>query len=148
MGWNFWDTALAVAAARRWYRLPYVNAAMEMTRLDGWIRYTSRRTHHDADRAEFVARYRAHGDPFVPASASIDAWLTERYRLYVADGRGAVGYADIDHAPWLLRRGEAEIGVNTMAQAHGLRIPNAPALLHVAERQVVKIGLPRRLALR
>src|SRR3989442_4778967 len=24
---------LAVAAARRWYRLPYVNAAMEMTRL-------------------------------------------------------------------------------------------------------------------
>jgi uncharacterized protein YqjF (DUF2071 family) len=131
---------LAVAVARRWYALPYHHAHMSMRPAGDWIVYTSRR----ADgRAEFRARYRPAGPAFEAAAGSLEAWLTERYCLYTTKA-GRTYRADIDHVPWALRPAEAEIEVNTMAAAAGIRLPSIPPRLHFAGRQDVVAWAPRR----
>src|SRR5687768_3312340 len=73
---------LAVAAARRAYRLPYFRAEMEIRVRGEWIRYQSRRVSSDGQPAELAGRYRPVGAPIPPGQGSLEHWLTERYCLY------------------------------------------------------------------
>jgi uncharacterized protein len=135
---------VAVAIARRWFHLPYFRARMRL-RLDGdWIAYESRRTHRGFPGGEFRGRYRAAGPVFRSAPGSLEAWLTERYALYAADRRGRIYRGDIHHLPWPLQPAEAEIAVNTVADAHGLVLPDPPPLLHFARRLDVVAWPPVR----
>ena len=52
---------LTVEGARRWFHLPYVHAAMSMTRQDDSVDYVSRRTDPGVPAASFTARYRPTG---------------------------------------------------------------------------------------
>lgn len=135
---------VAVAVARRWYRLPYYRAAMRWQRAEGEVGYESRRTHRGAPSAQLRARYRAVGPPFRAASGSFDEWPTERYCLYTV-ARGRVYRGDIWHPPWPLQRAEAEIAVNTMADPLAIRLPEVAPVLHFAQRQAVKIWPLRRV---
>lgn len=122
---------LAVEVARRWYQLPYFNARMRM-RADGeWINYASRRTHRGALLAEFRGRYRPVGEVYHAQPGSLEHWLTERYCLYTLT-QGQVYRGEIHHGPWPLQPAQAEIELNTMAEAHGLNLPARPPLLHFA----------------
>jgi uncharacterized protein len=144
-------SALAVAAARAFFHLPYFRAEMslvegeapgagpasgapngaEAARL-GEIRYQSRRTHGGAPPAEFLGRYRPTGAPYSSQPGSLEHWLTERYCLYAVDPRGRVFRGDIHHLPWPLQPAELSLERNTMAQAAGFGpLPGAP-LLHFA----------------
>jgi uncharacterized protein YqjF (DUF2071 family) len=125
-------SGLAVAAARRLYRLPYFHARMAIDRVGGEVRYASER-----DDARFRGWYRPVGAPFQPAPGTLEHWLIERYCLYTLDDRGRVLRAQIHHPPWRLRAAEAEIEENTMA--HGLH--GAPLLHHAARQDVVLWGL-------
>jgi uncharacterized protein YqjF (DUF2071 family) len=130
-------SSLAVAAARHTYRLPYFRARMSIARDADDIRFTSRRTAHEAPtRAEFRARYAPVGDPFHAPNGSLDQWLTERYCLYTFDEHRRVQRADIHHPPWPLQRAEADIDRNTMTAEIALDLPDEP-LLHYARRQDV-----------
>jgi uncharacterized protein YqjF (DUF2071 family) len=135
-------SALAVAAARVAYRLPYFRARMRIERRDGWIGYASRRTDPNGAPARFEARYRPVGPAAPPAPGTLDRWLTERYCLYTLDRRRRVLTADIHHSPWPLRAAEADIAVNTMADAAGVALDEPPALLHFARRQDVLFWPP------
>ena len=73
------------------------------------------------------------GAVFRSQVGTLDYWLTERYCLYAAHG-GHVYRGDIHHAPWPLQPAEAEIGVNTMALASGIALPETAPLLHYAHR--------------
>ena len=64
---------------------------------------------------------------------TLEAWLTERYCLYLVT-RGQVFRGEIHHPQWPLQRAEAEIIANTMAASHGLILPDTPPLLHFAAR--------------
>lgn len=130
---------LAVAGARRAYRLPYFKARMERHDSDGWIGYRSRRASRDGEPAELAARYRPTGTEAPAAPGSLEHWLTERYCLYTLDADGSVLRADIHHPPWPLRAAEADLERNTMAEPHGLELGAPPALLHFARRQDVLI---------
>src|SRR5579871_4079287 len=57
-------SALAVAAARRWFHLPYFRAEMSCRQTGERIDYTSRRTHARAHTAEFSASYEPIGEIF------------------------------------------------------------------------------------
>jgi uncharacterized protein YqjF (DUF2071 family) len=92
--------AVAVAAARRAYRLPYFAADMELRASGSSIDYRSRRVSSDGLPAELQGRYRPVGPPAPPAPGSLEHWLTERYCLYTLDDRGALLRADIHHPPW------------------------------------------------
>lgn len=136
---------VAVAVARRWYRLPYYRAAMRWRSAGGEVTYESRRTHRGAPPAELRARYRPHGDPFTAAPGSFDEWPTERYCLYTVARGGRVYRGEIRHPRWPLQRAEAEIAVNTMTEPLGIVLPAVGPVLHFARRQEVKIWPLRRV---
>lgn len=128
---------LAVATARRAYRLPYFHARMSIGRDAGETRFTSRRLSDEAPaRADFRARYRPISEPFHAPGDSLEHWLTERYCLYTFDERRRIQRGDIHHPPWPLQAAEADIEINTMAAEIGLDLPDPP-LLHYARRQDV-----------
>lgn len=139
---------LAVKGARIFYRLPYFHAEMHMETREGWIHYRSRR-YRDGDaagNAEFAGRYRPAGPVFNALPGSLDHFLVERYALYTTLSTGEVLRADIHHPPWPLQEAEAEITRNTVATAHGIRLPAQAPLLHFAGRQDTLVWRPGRVA--
>lgn len=136
---------VAVEIARRWFHLPYFNARMRLSHDDGWVAYRSERTHRGVEPGRFAGRYRAGGDAFRSGPGSIEEWLTERYCLYSADGRGRVYRGEIHHRPWLLQPAEAEFEENGVADKHGIALPGAPDLLHFAGELKVVAWNPTRV---
>ncbi len=133
---------LAVAAARRWYRLPYHRARMDVRAGDPAIHYLSRRVHAGATPAELDVSYGPVGERFLPASGSLNHWLVERYRL-LAVWEGRVLAGEIHHPPWRLRPAAAEFRVNTMTRGPGIELPVGEPRLAFAERQEVVLWPPR-----
>jgi uncharacterized protein YqjF (DUF2071 family) len=124
------SSRLAVEAAKRRYRLPYVHARMELEREDEWMRVDSARP-----GGAFSARYRGTGDLFHAEPGSLEWFLVERYRLFTEDG-GRLYEAEIHHRLWELQRGEVLIDLNTMAplplpdvEPHALFAPRQDTLV-------------------
>jgi uncharacterized protein YqjF (DUF2071 family) len=127
---------LAVAAARRFFHLPYFNADLTCDVPDypgGRIRYRSRRTHKHAPPAELTCRYRPAGPIFRTLPGTLEHFLTARYGLY-ASKEGLLLRGDIHHDPWPLQPAEADFPVNTMTAQLNLALPDDPPLLHFAKR--------------
>ncbi|HEY7529651.1 MAG TPA: DUF2071 domain-containing protein [Gemmatimonadota bacterium] len=131
---------LAVAAARRLYRLPYQAAGMTVARAHGSIRFASRRLGEPSDRWQLRVVYAPVGEPVPPRPGSREHFLTERYRLYTVDGE-RVTFADIHHRPWPLQEAEATFEVNTMAPT-GIQLNGPPDTLHFSRRQDVVVWAP------
>jgi uncharacterized protein YqjF (DUF2071 family) len=130
---------LAVAAARRWFHLPYYRARMQWRTHQGVVEYRSRRTHRAAPSAELAVDYRPRGAPFTASHGSFAEWATERYRLYTTDAQGAMWTAEIRHPRWSLQEADATFRINTMTQALGLGLPASEPILHFARRQGVHV---------
>jgi uncharacterized protein YqjF (DUF2071 family) len=130
---------LAVAAARRWYHLPYYHARMSSRRAGATVGYRSERVHRGAPPAALAAQYRPLGAVRQAAPGTLEHWLIERYCLYSSDRYGQLSSGDVAHAPWQIQSAEAELSVNSMAQAAGLTLPDTPPLLHFAARQDVHV---------
>ncbi|MBI1382509.1 MAG: DUF2071 domain-containing protein [Planctomycetaceae bacterium] len=126
-------SALAVWGARALFHLPYFRARMHIeTRAEGF-RYTSERIHRGAPPAEFAADFGPVGDRFVAEPGSLEHWLTERYSLVAANGRGKLREGPIHHRPWPLQRAVATIERNTMGACHGFDLSAAPDHLLYAD---------------
>jgi uncharacterized protein YqjF (DUF2071 family) len=131
------DSALAVAAARRLYRLPYFRARMDAGRDGDGVRFSSeRRPPSRIPAAAFRGRYRPVGPVAHSVPGSLEHWLTERYCLYTLDERRRVLRGEIHHPPWPLQAATAEIEVNTMTEEVGVGVTGAP-LVHFSRRQDV-----------
>jgi uncharacterized protein YqjF (DUF2071 family) len=126
-------SALAVFAARARFRLPYYRARMDVDAGAGRVSYRSRRRNGSA---EFAAKYGPAGPAAASRPGTLEYFLTERYCLYTADG-GQVRRLEIHHRPWPLQPADAQIAVNTMADASGIALPSLPPLLHFAKRMDV-----------
>src|SRR6267154_5876787 len=103
----------AVWAARKFYHLPYFEAAMTSKEDGESIHYSSSRLRSDA---EFRGHYHAIGETRPPEKGSIEHWLTERYCLYTSYDN-QVFRGNIHHLPWPLQNAEAEFETNTLAAA-------------------------------
>jgi uncharacterized protein YqjF (DUF2071 family) len=137
--------ALAVAAARLSFHLPYFRARMTCSEVDGWIQYKSKRTHPGATGASFQARYRPSSKSFEAEPGTLEHFLTERYCLYAAAG-DRIYRGEIHHPAWLLQQAEAEFTDNSMAQAAGLAPRAEIPLFHFAKRQDMVAWVPHRVA--
>jgi uncharacterized protein len=133
---------VAVGAAKTLLNLPYYTADMKVTAGDV-IHYSSRRL--SEPHAQFEASYRALGDRRPPMRGTLEHFLTERYCLYAVDRRFHAYRLDIHHPPWPLESAEAEITVNTMADAAGIALPSVEPVLHFAKRQDMVCWAPERL---
>lgn len=123
---------LSVALARRLFELPYYRAEMALSRTDDGVRFRSHRTDDRAPSADFDATYGPAGgeDPHRPRPNSLESFLVERYRFYVPDASGRIYYADIDHEPWPLQAGRAEIRRNDLFDANGFEQPEGEPVAH------------------
>lgn len=137
-------SALAVEAARTFFRLPYYRAHMRHTVEGESIRFTSRRLQRNG--AELAARYRPVGEVFEAQPGTLDHFLIERYCLYTGLLGPRIFRVDIHHPPWRLQRAEATIERNTMASAAGLPLPDQPPILHFSRRQPTLIWAPALVA--
>jgi hypothetical protein len=127
-----------MAAGRRWWRLPYYLARLQSMRVGDGIEFIHRRTHLGAPPASFAADVHPNGPPEPPAPGSLDHFLTERYRLYTADGRGRLMSAGISHAPWPLQPAAGRVQGDALPRGAHVR-------LSFARRQELKAGPLRRL---
>jgi uncharacterized protein len=129
---------LAVAAARRFYRLPYFRSRMSLIREHGGVRYGSERIRSKLSEphAEFRGFYRPVGDRLRVNEGTLEHWLTERYCVYTLDQHQRVQRGEIHHPPWTLQRAEAAIELNTVRRQIDVTFADEP-LLHYAKRQDV-----------
>lgn len=133
---------LAVAGARALFHLNYFDADMSITHTPTGIEYTSHRTDRRGAEAAFRGHYAAAGEVSIPASGTLEHFLTERYCLYAVSGGGAVHRLEIHHRPWLLQPAEAEIDAGPMLTAAGLAVPADKPLLHFSAVQPMVGWLP------
>lgn len=131
--------ALAVAAARMFFHLPYFHATMSCKRSGDTIHYTSHRVLQGTPAADYFATYRPVAPVKYASRGTLVYWFTERYCLYTTDRHNRAFRADIHHVQWPLQPAEMEVTRNTMARAHKIELPDTPPLLHYAERQEVLI---------
>lgn len=127
--------AFAVGAARAMFHLPYYTAAMSIEERDGWFHYRSKRSPTKGVPAEFVGKYRGVGKAETASPGSLEYFLFERYCLFTLDDAFHLYRVDVHHAPWQLKLAEAEVEVNTMAEAAGIRLPAMSPLAHYIKRQ-------------
>jgi uncharacterized protein len=136
---------LAVAGARRAYKLPYYRARMSMAVRARRVAFASERRDASGPRRAFRARYLPTGSAVEPESGTLEHFLTERYCLYAVEG-GSLYRGEIHHLPWRIAPAEADLEENTMAPAP-LALPPEEPLLHVAEPQdalIWPLGQPLR----
>jgi uncharacterized protein len=136
---------LAVLGARIVYHLPYFNTQATHTRTGNRIRYVARRRHPGAPGAVFVAGYGPVSGVTNARPGSLEHWLSARFRLFSQDTRGQLYKAEIRHKAWPLQEARANIVYNTMAEAHGLHLPDVPPLLHYARRLTTFFWFPERI---
>jgi uncharacterized protein len=126
------SSEVAVAAARRLYRLPYFRAQITLERRGGRLLYECVRN----EKKAFSGSYRGTGAPKAAVAGSLEQFLTERYCLY-AQHEGRLFRADIHHRPWPVEQAEASIDLNTMPP-DGITLTGEP-VLHYSRRQDVVI---------
>jgi uncharacterized protein YqjF (DUF2071 family) len=131
------SSELAVAAARRGYKLPYFRAEMRAEWRAGRLDYESRRRDPRGEPASFRGRFWPTGDELGADPGSLAHFLTERYCLYTTD-EGRLKRAEIHHRPWPLQPAETEIDQNTMPPA-AVELLDEEPLLHFSARQDVVI---------
>ena len=129
----------AAWAARLSYHLPYFYARMNVAERNGWIEYHSRRS----SAAEFRGRYRPTAPVQLREPGTLEHWLTERYCLYTVI-RDSVYRAEIHHERWPLQDADAEIVINSVADASRIDLPRgisakAAPLLHFAKQLQVLV---------
>jgi uncharacterized protein len=137
-----------VEGGRRAFHLPYFHARMSAERVGDDTVYRTARIDRRGPPAAFEARYRSIG-PIQPAAPdSLEAWLTDRMRLFSADRRGTIFRTEIAHDPWPLQPAEAQITRETLAAAHGLVLPDVAPHLRYAARLDVRGWAPDRASAR
>jgi uncharacterized protein YqjF (DUF2071 family) len=136
--------AVAVAAARVSFHLPYFRARMKCDEVDGWIQYKSERSHAGVPGASFQARYRPTGECFPAQPGTLAHFLSERYCLYSAAGE-RIYRGEIHHPPWRLQPAEARFTRNSMGEAVGLTLPDEMPLLHFVLHQDMVAWPPHRV---
>ena len=134
---------LAVAAARRFFHLPYYNASIELVNKNDRILYTSER--REGLPLGFEANYHACSRSYEAEPGTLEHWLTERYCLYAQAATGELYRAEVHHIPWPLQQAEAEIKRNEMVTPYGISLSERPTLLHFASRLDVVVWTPERI---
>jgi len=116
------EDPLGVGLARLFYHLPYFNARMELDRSGEGFAFESERRHPGAEDLYFAADYELTAEPAPVEEDGLEAFLVERYRLYV--GGETLRYADISHDPWEVAPAELDVRANQIFAANGFDEPD------------------------
>jgi len=104
------------------------------------VSYRSIRTETRGNLAAYACDYRAVSEGYTPDEGSLAHFLTARYCLFTVDKQDRLLCGDIRHEPWLLHEADAEIAVNTIAEAAQIIVPESGLLLHYASTMKAYLG--------
>jgi uncharacterized protein len=126
----------AVAGARLGYRLPYRWAAMRVRKGNARVDYSSsRKWPFGSGDASISVEI---GDAI--QSAEVDRFLTARFRLYTIL-MGRLGFAQIEHEPWPLRRARVVRLVQNVIEASGVPPAQGDPIVHYSQGVDVRVGI-------
>jgi uncharacterized protein YqjF (DUF2071 family) len=119
------DNRLAIQAARWLTPLYYEHATMVDRRL------VDDRRHVECSPTTncgcgLSLDYQIAGDPAEAALGSLDSWLVERYRLFVARSKGSILAGDVEHPPWRISPVKLSVVKNHIADSIRLRLGETP----------------------
>jgi uncharacterized protein len=80
------------------------------------------------------------GQPWQPQDGTLDAWLLERYRLFIAGKRRRLHVAQVAHPPWTIRRARATVSANTITAPFGIDLSRPPDLVHFSSGVTTRFG--------
>jgi uncharacterized protein YqjF (DUF2071 family) len=138
------SSAIAVAAARAAYKLPYFGADIDFHVHSGAmpsIDFDSRRTDpRGAMPADAHVRYQPVEGPVAPAvPGTLEHFLVERYILYAEDDRRDLHRARVHHQPYPVQRVDVSALQETLVWAAGIKRSEQPAHQHYAGEVNVKV---------
>jgi hypothetical protein len=123
------DNHWAIRAARLLTPLCYEPAAMIDTQLEGGARHIECRP-VGSETGALAVNYASPGKPTEALPNSLDAWLLERYRLFVGNRDGSLSAADVDHPPWRAAPVELTALDHSLGQSLSFRFDTEPAAAH------------------
>jgi uncharacterized protein YqjF (DUF2071 family) len=129
------SSRLAALGVRRIYHVPAFHARMTLEPVGEWQEAECVRVGEPG--RVFAVRYRAAAETLSAEPGSLDAFLTERYRLFAADAR-----AEMHHDRWVLSPAEAEVELASIAPFS----LGKPRCCHFAFRQDALIWPPEPIA--
>jgi uncharacterized protein len=138
------SSAIAVAAARAAYKLPYFHAQMEFLASNQPVPMIDFRAHRDDSRGAMPANAHIRYCPMegIVSQAdpgTIEHFLIERYILYTTDDAHHLHRARVHHQPYPIQRAEVLDLEETMIRAAGIRRSESHPLRHYASEVNVKI---------
>jgi uncharacterized protein YqjF (DUF2071 family) len=116
----------AVRLARRFTPLPYRFAHMTYAREPDRFHFHSASLDGISFDASFVPVNAGHE----ASPGSLDAWLLERYCLYVADGYRPLVRTVVQHRPWQFGVPLVRIGAHSLGCPFGLDLSRPPDVTH------------------
>lgn len=138
------NNAVAVAAARVGFFLPYHEAEMSAEELPGGI--IDYRSQRNGSNKPTRFQYGGHGDARNAELGSLDFFLIERYMLFARDpASGDIHCGRVFHKPYPLTRPELRLHDTAMLELNGLAAPGrAPDQVHFSPGVDVRIYMPHR----
>jgi uncharacterized protein len=123
------DNRLAILASRLLTPLCYERATMIDRRADCGAGHIECRP-TALSSAVLSADVEIAALPTEPLPDSLDAWLVERYRLFVEATNGSMLAADVEHPPWLVSRARLSAVQDSLSPSLGFSLAAAPTLAH------------------
>ena len=120
------NSAVAVTAARWLTPLPYAFAPMTSQSPDGQWRWQC----GPPARHLLNGRFRLHGQQILARADSLDEWLLERYRAFVADRRGRLFRMSVEHPPWQVSEVTCDIAAVQTEPSIGITLERSPDQSH------------------
>ena len=133
------DNRLAILVAKLLTPLPYVPACMALeSDSTGLWRAECDSAENSASR--LCVQFRPGGPAATVAPGSLDAWLLERYRLFMGGRNRTILAADVDHAPWHVFRAEIIECADSIAADSGVLLDENPAAAHFSPGLTARFG--------
>jgi uncharacterized protein len=89
-------------------------------------------------------RFSPEGHSWQPQDGTLDAWLLERYRLFILGKCRRLHMAEVVHPRWTIRRARARILANTIGSPFDLDLSRSPDLVHFSSGVTARFGAFQR----
>jgi uncharacterized protein YqjF (DUF2071 family) len=130
--------------------MPYIRAEMGYQRQGHHFEFKVRQP--SSSRSLLSVTYRPKPAQTIAAEGTLDAWLLERYRLFIVDRPQQLFQSIVAHPPWVIQDADVTIAENNIGEQVGLESLGSPAKVHFSRGVGAKFGafrmvekLPRRI---
>jgi uncharacterized protein YqjF (DUF2071 family) len=132
------DNAWAIRLARMLTPMPYIRADMSYQRQGNHFQFKvqPRSSTYSALSLTF------HLNPIkrTATEGTLDAWLLERYRLFITDRRQHLLEANVTHPPWVIQNADVAISANSIGEQAGLELPSVQVRAHFSAGVRARFG--------